>query len=153
MATVGIDFFRVDRARAVRRLLVVAAVLVTVGATTIGAHLVQRLSTQTGHLISLVGGATTLCGLILGFGSLAMLLFENVYILFTAEALVLHENGKETKIAWDDLSAVKVADEAGFLVFERESAPLRWFVGAPAAEIAGKATEARRKALLGLFRS
>lgn len=153
MATVGVDFFRVDRARAVRRLLSVAAVLVTVGATTIGAHLVQRLSVHTGRLLSLVGGAITLSGLVLGFGSLAMLLFENVYILFTEEALVLHENGKETKIAWDDLSAVKVGEEKGFLLIERSTGSLPWFVGAPAAEIATKITEARRKALLGLLRS
>lgn len=151
MATVGVDFFRVDRARAVRRLLAVAAALVTVGATTIGAHLVQRLSAHTGRLLSLVGGAITLSGLVLGFGSLAMLLFENVYILFTAEALVLHENGKETRIAWDDLAAVKVG-EKGFLVIERATGSLPWFVGAPAAEIATKITEARRKALLGLLR-
>jgi hypothetical protein len=154
VATAGVDFFRIDRSGSVRRLLVVAGVLVTVGASTIGAHLVSRLGPDLGHTISLIGGLTVAVGLIVGFGAMAMILFENVYLLIVEDGVLCHENGKETKIAWTDLERVTVdAVDAGFLVFDRRSGgPLRWFAGKSAPDVCGHVEEARRKALHGLLR-
>jgi hypothetical protein len=151
VATAGVDFFRVDRSGATKRLLIVAGVLVAVGATGIGAHLVSRLASDLGHIVSLVGGLTVLVGLILGFGAMAMLLFENVYLLIREDGVLCHENGKETTIAWDDLEKVSVEQASGFIVFEpKDAAPVRWFAGTNAKQVADRVADARRKVLHGI---
>jgi hypothetical protein len=150
--TAGVDFFRVDRARSVKRLLAVAITLVLVGSTSIGAHLVSRVDERLAHLISLVGGTMLLAGLVLGFGAMAMLLFENVYLVIQEAGLLLHDNGKETKIPWSELESVKV--DAGYVVFERtEAEPIRWFAGKTAKDVSTKVDDARRKALHGLLKA
>jgi hypothetical protein len=154
VATPGIDFFRVDRSGSVRRLLITAGTLVAIGASLIGGHLVHRLGPELGRLISLGGGLTVAFGLILGFGAMAMLLFENVYLLIVEDGVLCHENGKETKIAWGDLDAVKLDEEAGFVVFQRrEAGPIRWFAGKTAEDVRTRIEDAKRKALHGLLRA
>ena len=152
MATAGVDFFRVDRSGSTRRLLVLAGLLVTSGATSIGAHLVRRIDPEVGHLVSLAGGLVVVLGLILGFGAMAMLLFENVYLLIRDEGLVCHENGKETTIAWSELSGVTLDAQPGFVVLERgDEEPLRWFAGSSAPDVQARIKESKRKGLHGLL--
>jgi hypothetical protein len=156
VATPGVDFFRVDRSGAVRRLLTVAGILVSLGASVVGAHLVTRLGDQLGRLLSLAGAATFLVGLVFGFGAMGMLLFENVYLLIGEEGLLCHENGKDTKIAWGDLERVVLGHgkEEGFVLFERRgSETLRWFAGKTAGLVFERVEEAKRKALHGLLRA
>jgi hypothetical protein len=154
VATAGVDFFRIDRSGPTRRLLSIAGVLVTVGATAIGAHLVHRISPELGHVVSLAGGVTVVAGLILGFGAMAMLVFENVYLLLREDGVLCHDNGKETTIPWDDLERVVIEEREGFVVFERTGgARIRWFAGKTARHLAAKIEEAKRKALLGLLRT
>ena len=154
MATAGVDFFRVDRSGATKRLLVVAGALVAVGATSIGAHLVSRLPEDVGHVVSLAGGLVVISGLILGFGAMAMLLFENVYLLIREDGLLLHENGKETTIPWSELESASADRASGVIVFQRKDAErIRWFAGANAKDVHARIEDARRKALHGLFKS
>lgn len=124
--------------------------------TLIGAHLVSRLSPDLAHLVSLTGGLAVVVGLITGFGSMAMILMENVYLLLDEEGILLHENGKETKISWTDLEGVSVArDEPHVLLFvcRRDDANARrWFAGRNAKDIHQKIEEARRKAAHGLLK-
>ena len=152
MPTAGVDFFRVDRARSVKRLLALAITMVLVGSTSIGAHLVSRFDEGLAHLISLGGGTLLLAGLVLGFGAMAMLLFENVYLVIQESGLLFHDNGKETKIPWADLESVR--EDAGFVVFERKDADaMRWFAGKTAKDVSSKVDAARRKALHGLLKA
>lgn len=152
MPTAGVDFFRVDRARSVKRLLAVAITLVLVGSTSIGAHLVSRFDQGLAHMISLGGGTMLLAGLVLGFGAMAMLLFENVYLVIQESGLLLHDNGKETKIPWSDLESVKV--DEGFVVLGRkDSETVRWWAGKTAKDVSAKIDDARRKALHGLLKA
>ncbi len=154
MPTAGVDFFRVDRSGATKRLLIIAGTLVTVGATTIGAHLVHRLAPDVGHVVSLAGGGVVIAGLILGFGTMAMLLFENVYLLLREDGLLVHENGKETTIPWAELESAAVDGTSGFVLLRRKDvAPLRWFAGANAKDVQSRIEDARRKAMHGLYRS
>ena len=128
--------------------------MVMVGATSIGAHLVSRLTADVAQTISFVGGLVVIGGLILGFGAMAMLLFENVYLLIREEGLLLHDNGKETRIDWGDLDATTVEDAAGILVLHRKGAePVRWFTGTNVNDVRRCDDDARRKALHGLYRS
>lgn len=154
MATAGIDFFRVDRSGTTRRLLFSAAGLVCAGCLGIGAHLVSALDPSFGHAVSLFGGTMTIAGLILGFGGLAMMLFENVYLLIREDGLLFHDNGKETTVPWPDYEGSIVdKKDPGFVVFKRKGgAPLRWHAGNAAKDIQKKVDEAKRKALHGLLK-
>ena len=148
--TPGVDFFRVDRSASTRRLLVTAAVLVAAGATAIGAHLVHRLEPSFAHLVSLLGGLTTMTGLVLGFGTMAMMVFENVYLAIEKERVLVHENGKDIPIAWDDL--VAVAAEANVVVLRRaKGEPLRFPAGKGSSDLARRIEDAQRKAAHGLL--
>jgi hypothetical protein len=149
--TAGVDFFRIDRARSVKRLLALAITMVLVGSTSIGAHLVSRFDEGLAHLISLGGGTLLLAGLVLGFGAMAMLLFENVYLVIQEAGVLVHDNGKETTIPWSDLESVKVDD--GYVVLQRaEKDAVRWFAGKMAKDVCAKVDDARRKALHGLLK-
>jgi len=151
--TPGVDFFRVDRSGPTRRLLVVGGILVSCGASTVGAHLMHRLPESTGHLVSLAGGICMIGGLVLAFGSLAMMLFENVYLAVREDGVLLHDNGKETCIAWDDLAAVAIDDDRAFLSLRRVAGePVRWYAGSSTETIVTRVTDAKRKAAHGLLR-
>lgn len=150
MATVGIDFFRVDRGGPTRTLLLLAMGLVTVGAASLGAHLVSRLPPDLAHGVSLVGGLMVLFGLVLGFGAMAMMLFENVWLAIRQEGVVLHDNGTETLVPWEELEAVAVEGK-GWLVFGKREASVRWFAGGAARGIHARIEAARRKAAHGLL--
>jgi hypothetical protein len=148
--TAGVDFFRVNRSASTRWLLIVAASLVTGGAIAIGAHLVHRIAADVGHLVSLVGGVATIAGLVLGFGTMAMMLFENVYLTIEVERVLVHDNGRETPIAWDDLDGVDV--EKGLVVLRRANGePVRFHAGGASKDIARRIQEAKRKAAHGLL--
>lgn len=154
MTTPGVDFFRVDRSGATRRLLVTGVLLVMAGATAVGAHLVRRLPDSVSRLVSLAGGVVVIAGLVLAFGSLAMMLFENVYLSIRDDGLLLHDNGKETVIPWDELTRVVVDGPKGFVELHRASQELlRWHAGKAAKDVAARIEEAKRKAAHGLLRT
>ncbi|HEY8074418.1 MAG TPA: hypothetical protein VIF62_09915 [Labilithrix sp.] len=150
MPTPGIDFFRVDRSGSTTRLLVSAATMVTVGGSAIGAHLIHKLSVTTGHLISLAGGVIVMAGLVMGFGTMVMMLFENIYLTIEKERVLVHVNGEDQPIAWDDLAGVRV--EGNFVILERaKGEPLRFIAGAASKDLARRIEEAKRKAAHGLL--
>lgn len=152
MPTHGVDFFRVDRSSPTKRLLVVAVSMVTLGSTSVGAHLVTRINESLGHTIALAGGVTLLAGLVLGFGAMAMMLFENVYLVIQETGVLLHDNGKETTVPWSELDEVRV-DEGYVVLVRKEADAIRWFAGKGAPDVRAKVDDARRKALHGLLKA
>jgi hypothetical protein len=153
MTTPGVDFFRIDRSGSTKRLLVGAVVMVACGATAVGAHLVNRLPATISHAVSLAGGVTMLGGLVMAFGAMAMMLFENVYLSIRDDGLLLHENGRDTVVPWEELTHVS-ADREGFVELRRsEKDALRWFAGKSAGDVASRVEEAKRKAAHGLLRT
>lgn len=154
MTTPGVDFFRIDRSGATARVLLAGGVLVTCGATAVGAHLVHRLPDDVSRLVSLVGAAGVVGGLVLAFGTLAMMMFENIYLAIRDDGLLVHEDGKETTIAWDELSAVVVDAPKGLIALERhDKATVHWHAGKAAEKVAARISEAKRKAAHGLLRT
>jgi hypothetical protein len=152
VTTPGVDFFRIDRSGPTRRLLVVGVLLVTGGASAVGAHLVKRLPEEMSHSVSLVGGLSMAAGLVLTFGALAMMLFENVYLAIHDDHLLLHDNGRETKIPWDELTAIGIDAKQGYVELRRDKQDvLRWYAGKTAKNVAGRIEEAKRKAAHGLL--
>lgn len=151
MTTPGVDFFRVDRSGVTRRLLVTGVLMVTAGATGVGAHLVHRLPYAVSRMVSLIGAATVIGGLVLAFGSLAMIMFENVYLSIRDDGLLVHDDGKETTIAWEELSSVVVDGPKGILELHRAGKEtLHWHAGRAAKDVAARIDEAKRKATHGL---
>lgn len=127
--------------------------MVTSGATAVGAHLVHRLPVDISHVVSLAGGVTMIAGLVLAFGALAMMLFENVYLSIRDDGLLVHENGRDTNIPWGELTRV-VLDTKGFVDLCRDGhEPVRWFAGSAAKNVATRVEEAKRKAAHGLLRT
>lgn len=151
MTTPGVDFFRVDRSGSTRRLLVVGGVMVTGGVTAVGAHLVHRVAADVSHLVTLAGGASMVAGLVMAFGALAMMLFEDVHLSIRDDGLLLHDNGRETVVPWEELTKV-VVDPKGFVELRRaDKEALRWFAGKAAPDVASRIEEAKRKAAHGLL--
>jgi hypothetical protein len=149
VTTAGVDFFRVDRSGITTKLLVSGAVLVATGASAIGAHLMHRLPASVSHLISLAGGIAAIGGLVTAFGALGMMLFENVYMTIRDDGLLIHDNGKETAIPWDELTEVVIVAPKGLVELRRgDDEPLRWFAGSAAKDVGGRIEEAKRKASL-----
>lgn len=148
----GVDFFRVDRSGTTTKLLVSGVVLVAMGASAIGAHLMHRLPESVGHLVSLAGGIAAVGGLVTAFGALAMMLFENVYMSIRDDGLLVHDNGKETIVPWEALVEVKVLEAEGIVELRRrDQDPLRWYAGKSAKDVGARVVEARRKAVHGLM--
>jgi len=152
VTTPGVDFFRVDRSGTTTKLLVSGVVLVATGALAIGAHLMHRLPESVSHLVSLTGGIAAVGGLVTAFGALAMMLFENVYMTIRDEGLLIHDNGKETTVPWEELEDVVVLASQGLVELRRKGKdPLRWHAGSAAKDVAGRIEEAKRKAVHGLM--
>jgi hypothetical protein len=151
VTTAGVDFFRVDRSGTTAKLLVSGVVLVTTGASAIGAHLMHRLPESVSHLVSLVGAIAAIGGLVTAFGALGMMIFENVYMTIREDGLLIHDNGKETTVPWDELEAVVVLAKQGLVELRRgEKEALRWYAGSAAKDVGGRIEEAKRKAAHGL---
>lgn len=147
--TPGVDFFRVHRGAPVKRRVYLASVLVAIGGTVVGAHLMHRLG-GAGRYWSLAGGITLLAGLLLGFGTLALLLFDNVWLAIRDAGIVLHDDEEERVIGWEDLGDV-TAESDGTLVFgRREAEAVRFYGGRDAPVIVSRVEAARRRGRLGL---
>lgn len=154
MATPGVDFFRVDRSASTKRLLIVAAGLTALGASAIGAHLMHRLSFEVSFGVSLAGGVTMVFGLLLGFVTMGLMLFEDVYLAIRDEGVLVHDNGKQTTIAWDALERIYAEPDAGIVVLEERAGTLvRFFVGKDTGGVVRNVQEAQRKARHGMRRT
>ncbi|WP_146652950.1 hypothetical protein [Labilithrix luteola] len=153
MATAGVDFFRVDRSGPTKKLLTSAALLIAAGASGVGAHLMHRLRPNVGFAVSLAGGAIMLAGLVLGFGTMATMLFENVYLAIRPEGLLIHDNGNETSIAWDDLERIEADEGEGYVIIHRrEGEALRFHAGLAKGDIVARVQDARRKSTIALLK-
>lgn len=123
MATPGVDFFRLDRGRPTRRLVGLASVLTGIGGAVVGAHLVHRLDSRAGAFVSLAGGLTLMTGLLSASPPSRSSSSRTSGSRYGRRA-VLHDDGRETTVAWEDLDGVTV-EPSGHLVLAREGAERR----------------------------
>lgn len=145
-----LEWFRVDQSRRTRWRLAVSAVLVASGASLAGAHLVHRLGTSTQLPLSLVGAALTLTGLVIGFGSMALLMFEDSYVGVCREGIVVHHNDHEERVAWSELHRCEALGE-DLIVHRHADAPVSWRAGPAAQRIATELEQRKAKGLLGIL--
>lgn len=113
----------------------------------------HRLRPNVGFAVSLTGGCVMLAGLVLGFGTMAMMLFENVYLAIRPEGLLVHDNGNETSIAWDDLTRIEADEDEGYVtIHRREGEPLRFHAGLAKTDLVARVEDARRKSTIPLLK-
>lgn len=127
--------------------------MIAAGASGVGAHLMHRLRPNVSFAVSLAGGCVMIAGLVLGFGTMATMLFENVYLAIRPEGLLVHDNGNETSIPWDDLTRIEADKEEGYVIIHRtEGEPLRFHAGLAKTDLVARVEDARRKSTIALLR-
>jgi hypothetical protein len=145
-----LEWHRVDRSP--RRTLAVAVVLVTGGATGIGAAFVSRLSDTTSHAIALASAATMFGGVFLAVASAWAGLREDVYLAIRKDALVLHRSREdETVLPWGDIDAIRPAEDGtAVTITTKAGAAHLWTVHRGGVELAARITDLRKKIEHGL---
>src|SRR5262245_49849027 len=96
-----------------RRTLAFAAVLITFGATFVGAGFMSRFSESTGHTIALLGACAMVAGLVLGAGTALVIMQEDMYLAVRVDGVLLHwGRDKEKLLSWDAIAAIDVQEES-----------------------------------------
>ena len=146
-----IEWHRVDRGKSTRRTLAFAAILVTGGATFVGAGFMSRLSESTGHTIALAGACAMLAGLVLGAGTAIVMIQDDAYIAVRKDAIVLHwARDDEAVLAWDAIRTIEVTDSTLTFHLAGEKTE-EWKLPTGAPELAKRLRELKQKAAHGLL--
>ncbi len=143
------EFFRVDRARATRRNLVLGASMVALGASAAGAAFVHRLDESSAQALSLGGGLLLFVGLLLGFGTMVATLLENAYLGMREDGIILHDDHGETLLAWDDVVRIEHRRDA-VVIAEASGREQLFYAGSTAKAVADRIELVRKRAALGL---
>ena len=147
-----VEFYRADSSAAVRRYLVPAVLLLTVGPPLI--LFSATMKQMPGHFVfGFIGAALMMCGLVTGFGGIATLLLDDRYVAVAEEGLVVHLGKEESFYAWDDLAGI--ACEGGALVISPKggaavSIPFSKARAQKTSEIATRLEDWRRKSAWNL---
>jgi hypothetical protein len=146
-----LEWHRIDRGRSVRLVLALAAVLVTAGATGVGAGFVSRLGDATGHFVALAGACSMLAGLVLGAGMALVMIQQDVYLAVRVDGVLLHwGRDDERLLAWEAIGAIEV--EGKSIMFRlADDKSEEWEGVDKPAELAQRLVELKQKALHGLL--
>jgi hypothetical protein len=147
----ALEWYRVDRTP--RRTLVVAVILVTLGATGIGAAFVSRLSDGVSHAIALGSASVMFAGVAMAVGVAWAVIQEDMYLAVRRDAVVLHwSREREEIVPWSEIdSIVARPDDRALTIATAAQASHEWEVRTGAAELAARLVGLRQKALHGLL--
>jgi hypothetical protein len=146
-----IEWHRVDRGKSTRRTLAFAGVLVTGGATLVGAGFMNRLTESTGHTIALAGACAMLAGLVLGAGTALVMIQEDMYLAVRKDGIVLHwSRDDEAVLAWDTIRSIDASETTLTFRYGDEKTE-EWKVPGGARELAKRLVELKQKAAHGLL--
>jgi hypothetical protein len=141
-----IEWHRIDRGRSTRLTLTLAAVLVTGGATLVGAGFVSRLAESTGHTIALAGACAMLAGLVLGAGTALVMIQEDAYLAVRQDAIVLHwARDHEAVLPWDTIRTIEATESAITFHLANEKTE-EWKLASDASRLAKRLLELKQKA-------
>jgi hypothetical protein len=148
-----IEWHRVDAVRGARGLLIWAALLITVGATLVGAAFVQRISPGVRPTITLFGAAMMLAGLVIGIGGMGLLLTTDAHITLRTDGVLLHTGREETLLAWSDIRMARTDHEKLRVVFDGEAGETlaTFYAGKSAISLAARIEKLRQRARLGVL--
>ncbi len=145
-----LEFYRADQSGAVRRILLPALLLLTVGPPLV---LVSATMKQTAHheVLGFLGALLMMLGLVIGFSGIASLLLDDRYLAVVEDGLIVHVTKEDVFYAWADLEHVRCEGSALVLLPRNTSEPvLVPFSKRTIAEIAVRLEEWRRKSAWNL---
>jgi hypothetical protein len=133
-----------------RRALIVAGVLVTIGPILVGAAFVSRLGTALGHGIAVVGACLVVGGLVYAISNAVSAIQEDRYLAVRKDGILLHSaRDQEMLVPWSDLRSI--AAEGMEVVLSRVDDKVeRWTAGGDAGKLAARLEDLRKKAALGI---
>jgi hypothetical protein len=146
-----IEWHRVDRGKNTRLILALAAILVTGGATFVGAGFMSRLSESTGHVIALAGACAMIAGLVLGAGTALVMIQDDAYLAVRKDGIVLHwARDDEVVLVWDAICGIEAtASTLTFHLSDEKTEEWKLTTGAP--ELAKRLLELKQKAAHGFL--
>jgi hypothetical protein len=145
-----VEFYRADQSGAVRRILLPALALLTVGPPLV---LVSATMKQVEHheVLGFVGALLMVLGLVIGFSGITALLLDDRYLAVVEDGLIVHVTKEDVFYAWDDLAQVRCEGHALVLLPRNSAEPvLVPFSKATIAEIAVRLEDWRRKSAWNL---
>ena len=146
----ALEWYRVDRTP--RRTLVVAVILVTLGATGIGAAFVTRLTETASHAIARVSACTMFAGVFMAVGTAWAVIQEDMYLAVRRDAVVLHwSREREEIVPWGDIRSIEARGDGAAITIRTEVQAHEWEMRSGAAELAARLVDLRAKAAHGLL--
>src|SRR5262245_40559326 len=130
-----IEYFRVDRSKKTRRLLVFGAILIATGTTGIATNFFRPLARDISGHVTFAGVVLLIFGLVMSFGSMALLVIENNFVAVRVSGVVLHRNEDEQVVPWDDIERFE-ADDTELVIHKKNADAVRWFMGGTARVLA-----------------
>jgi hypothetical protein len=147
-----LEWFRVDRGKSTRGLLVTGTIFVFFGAGLVTFGFVTHGQSEATRAVALLGAAMLVFGLVLAFGGMTVLLARDEYLAIRADGIVLHHAAGETVHPWPSVSAVShdATLDAIVLIVDGQSVVIRErYSGATPGELSAHLEELRRKATVG----
>jgi hypothetical protein len=147
-----LEWFRVDRSAGTWRLLGTGTVLVFVGATLVACGIFTHSTSDTLRLLTLVGAALLVFGLVTAFGGMTVLLAQDEYLAVRVDAVLVRRTRGEVVLAWSELTGIRCGEAEDTLVFETTSEGAyvlkERYSGVSPSTLAPHLEELRRKALV-----
>lgn len=144
------EFFRVDTTGQVRRTLVPAVSLLTLGPPMVLYSAALRKFPGS-HLMGTLGAALMIAGLVIGFAGIAVMLLEDRFVAVAQDGLVVHLSASnETFFAWDDIASIHAEGAELVLVPKGKDAQRVPFTKKSAQVVAERLDDWRRKSAWNL---
>jgi len=118
------EWFRVDRGRGTRQLLVTGGALVFVGGGLVSGGFLTHQSSTVLSILTLTGASFLAFGLIFTFVGMAVLLAHDEYVAVRADGIVFHSGRADELFLWAEIEQIAADDEgASWSIHRASSAP------------------------------
>jgi hypothetical protein len=151
-----ISFYRVDQSRRIRRVLVVGAGLIVLGATVMAVSFLTRSSEDVRRMATTVGLACTVAGGLSAVIGMSRALREDTCLVVRTDGLMMQSEGRESLFRWADIERIRLGEDARTIVVVRADGSEitvadRPFAGTETKALAQELDGMRRKAAWNLL--
>ena len=151
-----ISFYRVDQSRRIRRVLIVGAGLITVGAIVMALSFLTRNTDAVRQVATTLGLVCTVAGGLGAVVGMSRALREDTCLVVRTDGLMTQSAGQETLFRWADIERIRLGADAETIVVVRLDGTEitvadRPFAGTETKALAGELDTMRRKAAWNLL--